>query len=55
MPRFYKYHKQHHEWTAPIGIVAVYCGPVEHFFGNMLPVAAGPFLFKSHIFIAWIW
>ncbi|KAL5256473.1 hypothetical protein ACHWQZ_G011646 [Mnemiopsis leidyi] len=55
MPQFYKYHKKHHEWTAPIGMVAVYCGPIEHFFGNILPVSAGPFIMKSHLFVAWLW
>ena len=55
MPQFYKYHKKHHEWTAPIGMVAVYCGPVEHFFGNILPVSAGPFIMKSHLLVAWLW
>lgn len=25
-----KTHKKHHEWTAPIGLVAIYADPVEH-------------------------
>ena len=23
-------HKRHHEWTAPIGIIAIYAHPIEH-------------------------
>ena len=55
MRQFYKYHKKHHEWTAPIGIVALHCSSVEHFFTSILPAAAGPGLVKSHLFVAWIW
>ncbi len=41
-PRLYKYvHKKHHEWTAPIGWVAVYAHPVEHIISNMLPPVMG--------------
>ena len=48
-------HKKHHEWTAPIGWVAVYAHPLEHIVSNMLPPALGPVLMKSHIASMWLW
>ncbi|XP_063674358.1 fatty acid hydroxylase domain-containing protein 2-like [Bolinopsis microptera] len=55
MPRFYKYHKKHHEWTAPMSIVSSHTGTVEHILGSILPAAAGPYIFRSHLFVVWIW
>ena len=40
-------HKQHHEWTAPIGIGAVYAHPVEFGVGNLMTVASGPLVAGS--------
>ena len=55
-PRLYRYiHKIHHEWTAPIGIVAIYAHPLEHLLSNMWPVILGPLVMGSHIATAWMW
>ncbi|XP_055082916.1 fatty acid hydroxylase domain-containing protein 2 isoform X2 [Periophthalmus magnuspinnatus] len=55
-PSLYKtFHKQHHEWTAPIGIVCIYAHPLEHVISNMLPVAIGPVILGSHISTTCLW
>ncbi|XP_055004290.1 fatty acid hydroxylase domain-containing protein 2 [Boleophthalmus pectinirostris] len=55
-PSLYKtFHKQHHEWTAPIGIVCIYAHPLEHVISNMLPVAIGPVLLGSHLSTTCLW
>ncbi|XP_055371188.1 fatty acid hydroxylase domain-containing protein 2 [Condylostylus longicornis] len=48
-------HKQHHEWTAPIAVTAIYCHPIEHIFSNLLPPFLGTFVLGSHIATAWLW
>lgn len=48
-------HKQHHEWTAPIGIGATYAHPIEFAFGNLFTVAAGPLLLGSCQVTTYIW
>lgn len=48
-------HKQHHEWTAPIGVGAIYAHPVEIAFGNIVPLSLGPLLLGSCQMTTYIW
>lgn len=43
-------HKIHHEWTAPIAVIAIYSHPFEHVISNLLPAVVGPALCGSHFF-----
>ena len=48
-------HKQHHEWTAPVGLASVYAHPIEHVISNLVPLVSGPLLLGSHLLTLWIW
>ncbi|XP_014208861.1 fatty acid hydroxylase domain-containing protein 2 isoform X2 [Copidosoma floridanum] len=48
-------HKQHHKWTAPVAVTAIYCHPIEHVGSNLLPPFLGVFLLGSHVATAWLW
>ncbi|KHN97415.1 C-4 methylsterol oxidase [Metarhizium album ARSEF 1941] len=42
------FHKQHHEFTAPVGLASTYCTITEHVFSNLLPNTIGILLVRHH-------
>lgn len=50
-----RFHKIHHEFTAPIGLAASYCHPVEMLVSNCLPLTFGASLVQAHTFTLLIW
>mmetsp|Transcript_22699 Transcript_22699/g.28981 ORF Transcript_22699/g.28981 Transcript_22699/m.28981 type:complete len:248 (-) Transcript_22699:50-793(-) len=54
--QFYRrFHSVHHEFTAPIGISAIYAHPVEHIVVNLFPLLLGPILLRAHVVELWFW
>lgn len=55
-PLFYsRFHKKHHEWTAPIGLISIHAHPVEHVIANLMPPYLGVFIAGSGLKFAWFW
>jgi len=50
-----RFHKQHHNFNAPIGIAAEYAHPVEFLLSNIIPITAGPLLSGMHLMEFWLW
>lgn len=42
------FHKQHHQFTAPVGLASTYCTLTEHLFSNLLPNTIGVMLIPHH-------
>lgn len=51
----YKYHKIHHEFTHPVGMVALYTHWSDLYFNNVLPVVATGLLLRSDYITMIIW
>ena len=49
------YHKQHHEFTAPFALAAVYAHPVEFIMADLVPFTAGFLVFRPHISFVFMW
>lgn len=51
-PFFYRrFHKSHHEWTAPVGISAIYCHPLEHVLSNAGPIMLATLAARAHVIV----
>ena len=48
-------HKQHHAFTAPFAIAAVYAHPLEHLLSNIISISAGPVVMGSHPISGSLW
>ena len=51
----YRFHKQHHQFVASVGIAAEYAGLLEMAFGNLLPTVAGVLLSRPHPILFHMW
>jgi len=48
-------HKQHHRFTAPCSLAAVYAHPIEFVIGNYMGVALGPTIVGAHPSVGMVW
>ena len=48
-------HKQHHTFTSPVALAAVYAHPLEVATGNVLPLVLSPLMLNAHLFTVVVW
>ena len=48
-------HKQHHEFTAPFALAALYAHPVEFVLADLIPFTAGFLIFRPTVFFVFMW
>lgn len=47
-------HKQHHEWTSPVSLLATYVHPIEHLFSNVFPFVMSNLIVRYTVASSWI-
>jgi len=48
-------HKIHHEWTAPVSVMAIYCHWIEHILSNLSPVVLSIVTVNAPLSTSWVW
>ena len=51
---FYRFHKLHHAYKAPIALAALYAHPLEAMLGNTIAVMAPAYIAGIHAY-SWMW
>jgi methylsterol monooxygenase len=53
--KLYKYHKAHHEFTAPCALTAIYCEMPEMLLSDVIPLFGGMIFLSSHAYTVLWW